>query len=102
MNRRERLFLGKQTAALLRLIPNVLCKLIVLCEGMAQRIQRSIQAFLALAEIPQLIAEQKQIFSQILHGLGERRDGIFNCLRQLFDLSSQLPEQGIVRLDLPV
>ena len=37
MNRRERLFLGKQTAALLRLIPNVLCKLIVLCEGRAQR-----------------------------------------------------------------
>ena len=44
MNRRERLFLGKQTAALLRLIPNVLCKLIVLCEGRAQRIQRSVQA----------------------------------------------------------
>ena len=51
MNRRERLFLGKQAAALLRLISDVLCQLIVLCEGRAQRIQRSIQAFLALAEI---------------------------------------------------
>ena len=37
MNRRECLFFGKQTAALFRLIPNVLCQLIVLCEGRAQR-----------------------------------------------------------------
>ena len=102
MNRRECLFFGKQTAALFRLIPNVLCQLIVLCEGRAQRIQRGVQAFLALAEIPQLITEHKQIFAQILHGLGKRREGIFDCLRQLFDLSSQLPEQGIVCLDLPV
>ena len=92
MNRRERLFLGKQAAALLRLISDVLCQLIVLCEGGAQRIQRNVQAFLTLAEIPQLIAEQKQIFSQIFHGLSKCRDGIFNYLRQLFDLSSQLTE----------
>ena len=102
MNSRERLFLGKQAAALFRLIPNVLCQLIVLCEGGPQRIQRSVQASLDLAEIPQLIAEQQQIFTQIFHGLGKCRDGIFNCLRQLFDLSSQFPEQGIVRLDLPI
>ena len=38
MNRRERLLLGKQAAALFRLIPDVLCQLIVLCEGGAQRI----------------------------------------------------------------
>ena len=42
MDSRERLFLGKQAAALLRLIPDVLCQLIVLCEGGAQRIQRSV------------------------------------------------------------
>lgn len=59
MDSRERLFLGKQAAALFRLISNVLCNLIVLCEGWAQRIQRSVQAFLTLAEIPQLIAEQQ-------------------------------------------
>lgn len=59
MDSRERLFLGKQTAALFRLIPDVLCQLIVLCKGRAQRIQRSVQAFLAFAEIPQLIAEQQ-------------------------------------------
>jgi hypothetical protein len=58
MDSRERLFLGKQDVALFRLIPDVLCKLIVLCEGRAQRIQRGVQAFLSLAEIPQLIAEQ--------------------------------------------
>ena len=33
---RQRLFLGKQTAALFRLIPDVLCQLIVLREGRAQ------------------------------------------------------------------
>ena len=102
MNRRECLFFGKQAAALFRLIPDVLCQLIVLCEGRAQRIQRSIQAFLALAKIPQLIAEQQQIFTQILHGLGKRRDGVLDCHRQLFNLSSQLPEHGIVRLNLSV
>ena len=63
MDSRERLFLGKQAAALLRLISDVLCQLIVLCEGRAQRIQRSVQTLLALAEIPQLITEQQQIFT---------------------------------------
>ena len=70
--------------------------------GRAQRIQRSIQAFLALAEVPQLIAEQKQIFRRFSMVSASAGMVLFNCLRQLFDLSSQLPEQGIVRLDLPV
>ena len=39
---------------------------------------------------------------QIFHGLGKYREGIFDCLRQLFDLSSHLPEQGIVVFDLPI
>ena len=42
-------FSESRLRALFRLIPNVLCQLIVLCEGGAQRIQRSVQAFLALA-----------------------------------------------------
>ena len=61
-----------------------------------------VQAFLALGEIPQLIVEQQQFFTQIFHGLSKRRKGVFDCLRQLFDLPSQLPEQGIARLDLSV
>src|SRR5699024_9670366 len=102
MDSRERLFLGEQAAALFRLVPDVLCKLIVLCKGGPQRIQRSVQTLLALAEIPQLITEQQQIFTQILHGLSKRREGVPDRLRQLFDLSPQLSEQGIVGLDLPV
>ena len=102
MDSRERLFLGEQAAAFFCLILDVLCQLIVLREGRAKRIQRSVQTLLALAEITQLITEQQQIFTQILHGLSKRREGVPDRLRQLFDLSPQLSEQGIVGLDLPV
>ena len=78
MDSRERLFLEEQVSAFFRLIPDVLCQLIVLCECGTQCIQRSTQAFPTFAEIPQLIAEQQQIFTQIFHSLRKRREGVFN------------------------
>lgn len=56
----------------------------------------------ATTDMPQLVAENNHIRPQLFHRLGNGREGVLYRLPQLFDRSFQLPQQGIVRLDLPV
>ena len=57
---------------------------------------------LSAANVRELITEDQHPAAQLLQPLRNGRYGAGDQCGQLFDFSFQLPQQGIVRLDLPV
>ena len=96
------LLLGKQRLAFLALAPNLLNQLGIAHQIRLNRVDIIFHALPAPADMPQLIAENNHICPQLFHRLGNNREGVLYRLCQLPDRSFQLPQQGIVRLDLPV
>ena len=50
----------------------------------------------------ELVTEDNHLYPEAFHGLGKGGDGILYGLCQLPDCGFQLPQQGVVRLDLSV
>ena len=99
---RQGFLLGQQGFALLALVLDLLYQ-----PGIARHlgpvhIEGFLILFLAHTDVGQLIAENQHLAAQFLQFFSHNRYSEGNQISQLFDLRFQLPQQGVVRLDLLV